>query len=610
MTSTQAHPDWIMVTEDGQPRRHWADPELWVTCALGPYNFEFMTEVTREIVGLYPVDGVFSNRWTGHGTCYCAHCRRAFRDATGHDLPRGDDRRGPARKAYLAWRQDRLFELWDVWDAAVREAVPHARFIPNAGGAHGELDMKRIGEKAEILFADRQARRGLMPAWANGRNGKEFRATLGRKPIGGIFSVGVEERYRWKDSVQSPAEIRLFVADGVANGLRPWWTKFCGMVYDPRWLEPVAEMYRLYHAWEPYLRNEAPVARVGLLYSQQTWAHYGAERAEQTVEDHTRGMYHALVEARIPFEMVHDGLLDEAHLAPFKTLVLPNIAALSDAQCRQLRAFVERGGSLVATHETSLYDEWGARREDFGLGDLFGARYAGGTEGPMQNSYLAVRRDPLTRAFHPLVAGLEDAGRIINGVHRVKVEPTTPLPSAPLTLIESYPDLPMEMVWPRVPDSDVPQVYARQHGEGQGGLLPLGHRPLLLGGAVRRPRAPAGQRRAVGHQRGAARHRHRPRRAGRHRLGPAALPDRAPGQPDQPHDDEGAPARADPGRRAGGAPAPPGGPGGGRGEAAPRRDRARGALRGRRAHRARPLGPGARGRRGRLSILSARSRPC
>jgi hypothetical protein len=85
----------------------------------------------------------------------------------------------------------------------------------------------------------------------------------------------------------------------------------------------------------------------------------------------------------------------------------------------------------------------------------------------MQNSYLAVRRDPLTRAFHPLVAGLESAGRIINGVQRVKVEPTTPLPAAPLTLIESYPDLPMEMVWPRVPDSDVPQVYARQYGEAR-----------------------------------------------------------------------------------------------------------------------------------------------
>src|SRR5262245_32145402 len=28
-----AHPDWISVTRTGEPRRHWANPELWVSCA-------------------------------------------------------------------------------------------------------------------------------------------------------------------------------------------------------------------------------------------------------------------------------------------------------------------------------------------------------------------------------------------------------------------------------------------------------------------------------------------------------------------------------------------------------------------------------------------------
>ena len=45
-----AHPDWVAVEANGQKRKHWVMPELWVTCALGPYNFEFMTEVTKEIV--------------------------------------------------------------------------------------------------------------------------------------------------------------------------------------------------------------------------------------------------------------------------------------------------------------------------------------------------------------------------------------------------------------------------------------------------------------------------------------------------------------------------------------------------------------------------------
>ena len=63
----------------GQKRRHWEMPDMWVTCALGPYNFEFMTEVTKEIVSTFPeVGGIFSNRWEGSGMCYCEHCVAKF----------------------------------------------------------------------------------------------------------------------------------------------------------------------------------------------------------------------------------------------------------------------------------------------------------------------------------------------------------------------------------------------------------------------------------------------------------------------------------------------------------------------------------------------------
>ena len=155
-----------------------------------------------------------------------------------------------------------------------------------------------------------------------------------------------------------------------------------------------------------------------MVYSQQTAWFYGGEQAARRSRTTELGWYQALIEARIPFEMVHDRLLDAEHLSQFKTLILPNIAALSDAQCAAAaRSSCERGGSLVATFETSLYDEWGVRRKDFGLADLFGRAMSGGpVEGPMQNSYLTLENDAPRAVPSDSGRAWKTRARIINGV--------------------------------------------------------------------------------------------------------------------------------------------------------------------------------------------------
>jgi hypothetical protein len=272
--------------------------------------------------------------------------------------------------------------------------------------------------------------------------------------------VGLEEPYRWKDSVTSSAEIRIWVLDAIANGMRPWCSKFSGTLHDERWLKGVEEVYLWTEKHQRYLTHQRPLARIGLVYSQQTAWYYGEGHTEAKVESYALGWYQALVESRIPFEMVHDRLLDPAHLAPYATLILPNLAALSDAQCDQLRAFVKNGGNLVATHETSLYDEWGVRRGNFGLADLFGVNWTGRTEGPMLNSYIRLEHGALPQ--HVLFTGLADAPRVINGVTRLEVSPRETFAETPLTLIPSYPDLPMEKVYPRTTKTDTSCLYLRR----------------------------------------------------------------------------------------------------------------------------------------------------
>lgn len=453
------HPEWAAVDSRGIKRRHWSNPDLYVTCALGPYNFGFMTGVHREITFLYGVDGIFSNRWAGHGVCFCENCRNNFYDFSGMELPQSTERLDPVFQRWHEWQVIRLYDLWQLWDAEIRKINPLARFIPN-----GFPDKKMAGEQSDILFTDHQARRGLIPPWSNGKRAKEYRAIMGRKPIGGIFSMGIEEPYRWKDSVQREAEVRIWVADGTAQGMRPWFTKFSGTLYDRRWLSFVEDIYAWHHKAESYLRNVKPLAVVGMVYSEQTQRYYGGEKHQDHPGDHDLGMYHALVEARIPFEMVHDQTLDARHTDQFKLLVLPNIAALSEGQCQQIREYVERGGSILATFETSLYNERGEKRSDFGLKDLFGVSFEGEVEGPMKNSYLRLSKE--NGQFHPLLHGLENTSRIINGIYRLGIRPNIGFPS-PVTLIPSYPDLPMEHVYPRIPETDIREIYLREIGDGR-----------------------------------------------------------------------------------------------------------------------------------------------
>jgi hypothetical protein len=462
-----AHPDWIAVDANGNRRRHPSDPDFWITCALGPYNFEFMTQVHEEIMRRYRPDGIFTNRWSGSGMCYCEHCRENFHAFAGLELPRTLDPKDPARRAYMAWHPQRLFELWRLWNAKIQAVSSDACFIPNVGGgALSELDMKTIGELAPTLIADRQGRRGATAPWAAGKSAKEYRSTMGGKAVPALTSVGLEDKYRWKDSVQNGDEIRLWMADGMAQGCRPAFTKFNAKPFDRRWFPVIAEIFDWHYRNAEYFRNERSLARVGMVYSQQTAAYYGGPDASAKVEDHTLGFYEALVEARIPFEMVHDLLLDREHLEPFRTLIFPNIAALSTVQCNEIRAFAARGGSVIATYETSLYDEWGNERADFGLATLFGASYAGSREGPMLNSYLTLEKDAAGE-FHPLLTGFEDAGRIINGVERVRATPSGAAQFSPLTVVPSYPDLPMEEVFPRPAKEHDAGVFLRENGESR-----------------------------------------------------------------------------------------------------------------------------------------------
>lgn len=465
-----AHPDWVARSANGEPRKHPADPSLYLTCPNGPVSFDWLPQIIREIVSTYPVDGIFGNRWSGGlvGVCYCETCKSEFRAATGMALPAtAFNRQDPAAKAYAAWSDEKRFAQMRTYTDTIRSINPEGLFAP--GSSWQRLEPKRLRETFRAIYADQQGRAASLPLWTAGRGAKEAACVMqGTGPFAGSFNVAQDS---FKDSIQSVDETLMFMHDGMAQGFRPWLIKFKAELFDKRWMKPIEDAFVWHARHESYFRNTASMASVAMMQSVQTLNNYrsGTMPSLPPVSAMTaggndgavNGFYQALVEARVPFGLVDDRELEQSAIGRNKLLVLPNIACLSDAQCTRLRDYVAQGGALVATGETSLYTEEGAERKNFGLADLFGCDFAGKVDRKVVNAYISVDGD------HPLTRGFTDTKRIVAGTAMVQVTPQPGLDRVPLRLIRSYPDLPAEAVYPREPTSDLPMAYARSFGKGR-----------------------------------------------------------------------------------------------------------------------------------------------
>jgi len=277
-------PDWIAVQADGKKRPHWVMPGWWVTCALGPYNFEFMT-AARADRDPVPPDGIFSNRLGGVGHVATASTAENFKTATGFDLPRTLDPQNPgARRLHRMEAAAAVRTLRGVEPGYSRDQprrLVHSQLRRRRAERAGYEDHRRTG--AGDLCRPPGAQRAL-GALVERKNAKEYRANHGIEARGRVVQRGRGRALPLERFGCRPRRNPPLGAGRHRQRAAAWFSKFCGTLYDKRWLPVVEKLYDWHFRNERYLRNVAPLARVGMVYSQQTAQYYGGERARQKVK--------------------------------------------------------------------------------------------------------------------------------------------------------------------------------------------------------------------------------------------------------------------------------------------------------------------------------------
>jgi hypothetical protein len=362
---------------------------------------------------------------------------------------------------------DRVLSLWQRYDAIAKEKKPDSFFFANSGGnVRGGPNLDQLGKTTAWFQADNQGRTYDEPAiWGCSLQGRVCNAVLDGKVAANVTAAYSTGQPGWRNVSKSAAETKMWLNQSVASGMRPY-LHFVGAENgfgeDRRW-QAVGEEYFPWTAQhDAHLTTRRSIANIGVVIGQSTQLLYPGPttaRSRAYMRETTDGLYHALLQGRFAFDFVHEDRLEPERLAKYRALLLPNVAMLSDTQCQQLRDYVRAGGSLMASFETSLYDENLKPREEFGLADLMGVSKAGAAVGTNGNAYSARLEKP-----HEILNGFSDTTWIAGAQNRV---PLKPVQSPVATVVPGFVRYPPELAYPTQRQTDEPAVVLRESGKSR-----------------------------------------------------------------------------------------------------------------------------------------------
>ena len=446
-----AHPEWFQRDAEGQPIHHTEDPRLFRTCMFTSYMTEYMPAIMQEVNSLYDVDALFTNAWPPLGhlpVCHCSVCQ--------HLPPSGTIE-------YWDRFNERTVYLWKLYDSIAKEKRAANFYFANLGGGiRSSANLVALGEMCEWFQCDNQGRGGdNTPIWACASQGRVCNGVQQGKMATNVTGGWSTGPVRWRYVSKSEHEQRMWFNETVASGMVPYHHIIGaenGLGEDRRSLEPAHRFFQWTARHDPHFRNKQTIANIAVVMGQRTNLFYKPPTGV-VVTNYMDGLYSALLEGRFLFDFVHEEKLSADELRKYKALILPNVALLSDLQCQQIASFVDRGGSVLATFETSLYDERNRKRSDFGLADVFGIHKAAEIQGTTGNAYCARMERP-----HEILKGFTNTAWIAGAEYRV---PLAPVASPVMTVVPGSVAYPPELSYPNPSHTNEPAVVIRQKGQSR-----------------------------------------------------------------------------------------------------------------------------------------------
>lgn len=364
MSVGQEHPEWRCLNSAGKPTVYY--------CVNNPEYQALVCNRCVELVKEVGVDGIFFDMLHARADeCYCPACKAKFHALTGEDPPTKEDFDSLLWQQWVNFKYRSLEASMLEINRAIKAVNPDAVLLVNSWNAwayrnsHNIRNSIRMAENVDGLLEETgwydlaDSSFFAFPARHNFMNWHLAGLCRGKRAVmWGACSVP-----GWAPC--PPLVVRARVMTMMTNGAVAGHS-VPGRDTMKTYMADIA-------AREPYVRDAHLAPWCGLVMSEKTELWYGRDDPKGRYIKGIYGAFQAMLERHLPVSLVTDRDLERGTLEPHKVLFLPNCAAMSAAEMETVRRFVKDGGGLVATYETSRYDEHGRKQEALGLADLLGA---------------------------------------------------------------------------------------------------------------------------------------------------------------------------------------------------------------------------------------------
>lgn len=309
--------------------------------------------------------------------CQCPHCRAAYKKTYGEDQPVATE------DPELRWRLNRFghqarIEMMRDALKLLRSIDPKIWLGSNGAGFFDRLGGTPQDVKEYITFNSSEAKdhRGISfkakSMWSLGKPYQihSYGGFMRMEPGSAIGTWAA-----WNLIPSSYLALSVAVVNAHSGRLSVGVNPLPDGTFQSDELKNLAAGFHASRERAPYLVGLQSVPNIAVLYdagSELCMARLPGARRGLPVQQETMGLHHALLDAGMHFDVVNSDLFDGRGC---RAVFLGDAVCPSPELLARLRAYVEGGGLLVATNETSLIGLNGKRLPDFAWSDFLGVRF-------------------------------------------------------------------------------------------------------------------------------------------------------------------------------------------------------------------------------------------